>query len=48
MVTGKINKGQEANWVAGGTPGGLEHIGDVWRLLAKWEQVVHPALEENE
>ena len=20
-----------------GTPGGLEHMGDVWRLLSKWE-----------
>lgn len=23
-----------------GTPGGLEHMGDVWRLLEKWEQVL--------
>ena len=20
-----------------GTPGGLEHMGDVWRLLGKWD-----------
>ncbi len=20
-----------------GTPGGLEHMGDVWRLFSKWE-----------
>lgn len=23
-----------------GTPGGLEHMGDVWRLLSKWEQTL--------
>lgn len=22
------------------TPGGLEHMGDVWRLLGKWEQML--------
>ena len=21
-----------------GTPGGLEHMGDVWRLLSRWER----------
>lgn len=24
------------------TPGGLEHMGDVWRLLGKWEQMLKP------
>ncbi len=23
-----------------GTPGGLEHMGDVWRLLGKWEEML--------
>lgn len=22
------------------TPGGLEHMGDVWRLFSKWEQML--------
>lgn len=28
---------QEASPRGVGTPGGLEHMGDVWRLLRKWE-----------
>lgn len=24
------------------TPGGLEHMGDVWNLFAKWEQMLCP------
>jgi hypothetical protein len=28
---------QEASRDGVGTPGGLEHMGDVWRLFAKWE-----------
>jgi len=27
---------QEAAGIYGGTPGGLEHMGDVWRLLDGW------------
>jgi hypothetical protein len=27
---------QQAEHVYGGTPGGLEHMGDGWRLLNKW------------
>lgn len=23
-----------------GSPGGLEHMGDVWTKLAKWEQIL--------
>ena len=23
-----------------GTPGGLEHMGDVWRLLRKWDKLL--------
>ncbi len=23
-----------------GTPGGLEHMGDVWRLLGTWERLL--------
>lgn len=22
------------------TPGGLEHMGDVWRLILKWEKIL--------
>ena len=25
-----------------GTPGGLEHMGDVWRLLRTWEKMLKP------
>jgi hypothetical protein len=31
---------QEASTYGVGTPGGLEHMGDVWRLLRKWEQLL--------
>ncbi len=23
-----------------GTPGGLEHMGDVWKLFSKWEKML--------
>lgn len=26
-----------------GTPGGLEHMGDVWRLLERWERELRKA-----
>lgn len=26
-----------------GTPGGLEHMGDVWALLSKWERLLKDA-----
>jgi hypothetical protein len=30
-----------------GTPGGLEHMGDVWRLLGKWDAMLAaPRTEE--
>lgn len=25
------------------TPGGLEHMGDVWRLLARWDRMLQEA-----
>jgi len=25
------------------TPGGLEHMGDVWRLFSKWEKMLREA-----
>ncbi len=28
---------QDAEPEGVGTPGGLEHMGDVWRLFGKWE-----------
>lgn len=30
------------------TPGGLEHMGDVWRLLCKWEPIAQQALAAKE
>jgi len=31
---------QEAERGYIGTPGGLEHMGDVWRLLKKWDKML--------
>lgn len=31
---------QEARPSGVGTPGGLEHIGDVWKLFSKWEALL--------
>jgi hypothetical protein len=31
---------QEASPSGVDTPGGLEHMGDVWRLFAKWEKML--------
>jgi hypothetical protein len=31
---------QEAAGDYSGTPGGLEHMGDVWRLLGRWERIL--------
>lgn len=31
---------QEASRDGVGTPGGLEHMGDVWRLLRKWDTLL--------
>lgn len=28
-----------------GTPGGLEHMGDVWSMLLRWEKQLLPAQE---
>jgi len=36
---------QEASPSGVGTPGGLEHMGDVWRLLAKWERLLKAEAE---
>ena len=33
-----VYREQEAGEYGVGTPGGLEHMGDVWRLLAKWDE----------
>ena len=35
---------QEATDDGVGTPGGLEHMGDVWRLFMKWENLLKEAL----
>lgn len=29
-----------------GTPGGLEHMGDVWKLLLRWEKKLKSREEE--
>lgn len=34
---------QEASARGVATPGGLEHMGDVWRLLGKWDAALQPA-----
>ncbi len=31
---------QEASDYGVGTPGGLEHMGDVWRKIEKWEDMI--------
>jgi hypothetical protein len=35
---------QEAQGIYGGTPRGLEHMGDVWRLLDRWRDTIRAAL----
>jgi hypothetical protein len=34
----RVYREQEASRDGIGTPGGLEHMGDVWRLLRKWDK----------
>lgn len=34
---------QEAAGMWGGTPGGLEHMGDVWSLLSRWRDEIKSA-----
>ncbi len=34
----RVYREQEASRDGVGTPGGLEHMGDVWRLLRKWDE----------
>jgi hypothetical protein len=36
----RVYREQEASRNGVGTPGGLEHMGDVWSLFLKWEQVL--------
>ena len=31
---------EQEDWGGVDTPGGLEHISDVWRLLGKWEKLL--------
>jgi hypothetical protein len=33
----RVYREQEATRDGVGTPGGLEHMGDVWRLLRRWD-----------
>ncbi len=33
----RVYREQEATSYGVDTPGGLEHMGDVWRLLGKWD-----------
>lgn len=34
----RVYREQEASRNGVGTPGGLEHMGDVWTLLSKWDE----------
>jgi hypothetical protein len=44
----KVYHEQESSSYGVDTPGGLEHMGDVWRLLAKWERMLStPAPEDT-
>lgn len=36
----QIMKTYHEQWPNVSTPGGLEHMGDVWRLLGKWEKLL--------
>ena len=36
----KTYREQEAERGYVDTPGGLEHMGDVWKLLSRWEQTL--------
>ena len=36
----RVYREQEARPQGVGTPGGLEHMGDVWRLLSKWDKAL--------
>jgi hypothetical protein len=38
---------QEASRDGVGTPGGLEHMGDVWRLLGKWDAMLRAEGKAN-
>ncbi len=35
-----VYREQEASRNGVGTPGGLEHMGDVWKLLARWDRLI--------
>ena len=41
----KISATYDEQYEAGdvGTPGGLEHMGDVWRLFAGWARILKDA-----
>jgi hypothetical protein len=36
----RVYREQEASRDGVDTPGGLEHMGDVWRLLRKWDTLL--------
>jgi hypothetical protein len=38
---------EKSSWGVG-TPGGLEHMGDVWRLLKKWDAALTEAAAQKE
>ncbi len=39
---------QDASPGGVGTPGGLEHMGDVWRLFRNWETLLNASASESE
>lgn len=41
----KVYHDQERSSRGVDTPGGLEHMGDVWRLFLKWERMLTEAAQ---
>jgi hypothetical protein len=37
---------QEATYYGVDTPGGLEHMGDVWRLLRRWDEEIRASRQD--
>lgn len=38
---------QEARFGDIGTPGGLEHMGDVWRKLRRWDDLLNATIPDH-
>jgi hypothetical protein len=44
----RVYREQEQSMYGVGTPGGLEHMGDVWKLFAKWEASLAAGTEREQ